>query len=216
MIILTAEMKELKANPNKKARGAIIEAQLDKGRGPVATVLVQSGTLRVGDPVVAGPAYGRIRAMTDDKGRRVKSAGPSTPVEILGLSEVPAAGDSFYCLGHYTVIRRNNQNRDICNLRAAHTHCRKCLVTGCIQEGNGLAVNLNGVCTDMLCNAACFALCYAGMTDGIQQRGLDVYKRQNSDRGNGRRRSRSVRGRRVYEAKKSTSQKMYRLSGNEK
>ena len=96
MIILTAEMKELKANPNKKARGAIIEAQLDKGRGPVATVLVQSGTLRVGDPVVAGPAYGRIRAMTDDKGRRVKAAGPSTPVEILGLSEVPAAGDSFY------------------------------------------------------------------------------------------------------------------------
>ena len=96
MIILTAEMKELKANPNKKARGAIIEAQLDKGRGPVATVLVQSGTLRVGDPVVAGPAYGKIRAMTDDKGRRVKSAGPSTPVEILGLSEVPAAGDSFY------------------------------------------------------------------------------------------------------------------------
>ena len=96
MIILTAEMKELKANPNKKARGAIIEAQLDKGRGPVATVLVQSGTLRVGDPVVAGPAYGKIRAMTDDKGRRVKAAGPSTPVEILGLSEVPAAGDSFY------------------------------------------------------------------------------------------------------------------------
>ena len=96
MIVLTAEMKELKANPNKKARGAIIEAQLDKGRGPVATVLVQSGTLRVGDPVVAGPAYGKIRAMTDDKGRRVKSAGPSTPVEILGLSEVPAAGDTFY------------------------------------------------------------------------------------------------------------------------
>lgn len=96
MIILTAEMKELKANPNKKARGAIIEAQLDKGRGPVATVLVQSGTLRVGDPVVAGPAYGKIRAMTDDKGRRVKVAGPSTPVEILGLSEVPSAGDSFY------------------------------------------------------------------------------------------------------------------------
>ena len=96
MSILTAEMKELKANPNKKAIGAIIEAQLDKGRGPVATVLVQSGTLRVGDPVVAGPAYGRIRAMTDDKGRRVKAAGPSTPVEILGLSEVPSAGDNFY------------------------------------------------------------------------------------------------------------------------
>ena len=96
MIILTAEMKELKANPNKKARGAIIEAQLDKGRGPVATVLVQSGTLHVGDPIVVGCAYGKIRAMTDDKGRRVKKAGPSTPVEILGLSEVPSAGDSFY------------------------------------------------------------------------------------------------------------------------
>lgn len=96
MIILVAEMKELKANPNKNARGAIVEAQLDKGRGPVATVLVQNGTLRVGDPIVAGAAYGKIRAMTDDKGRRVKKAGPSTPVEILGLSEVPSAGDSFY------------------------------------------------------------------------------------------------------------------------
>ena len=96
MITLVAEMKELKANPNKKARGAIVEAQLDKGRGPVATVLVQNGTLQVGDPIVAGSAYGKIRAMTDDKGRRVKKAGPSTPVEILGLSEVPSAGDSFY------------------------------------------------------------------------------------------------------------------------
>lgn len=96
MIILTAEMKELKANPNKPAKGAIIEAQLDKGRGPVATVLVQEGTLNVGDPIVAGAAFGRIRAMMDDKGRRVKKAGPSKPVEILGLSEVPAAGDTFY------------------------------------------------------------------------------------------------------------------------
>lgn len=96
MIILTAEMMELKANPNKPARGAIIEAQLDKGRGPVATVLVQEGTLNVGDPIVAGAAHGKIRAMMDDKGRRVKKAGPSKPVEILGLSEVPAAGDSFY------------------------------------------------------------------------------------------------------------------------
>ena len=96
MIILVAEMKELKANPNKNARGTIVEAQLDKGRGPVATVLVQNGTLQVGDPIVAGAAYGKIRAMTDDKGRRVKKAGPSTPVEILGLSEVPSAGDSFY------------------------------------------------------------------------------------------------------------------------
>ena len=96
MIILTSELKELKANPNKKARGAIIEAELDKGRGPVATVLVQDGTLNVGDPIVAGCAYGKIRAMMDDKGRRVKTAGPSMPVEILGLSEVPTAGDSFY------------------------------------------------------------------------------------------------------------------------
>ena len=96
MITLVAEMKELKANPDKRARGAIIEAQLDKGRGPVATVLVQDGTLNVGDPIVAGSAYGRIRAMMDDKGRRVKKAGPSTPVEILGLSEVPSAGESFY------------------------------------------------------------------------------------------------------------------------
>lgn len=96
MIILASEMKELKANPDKRARGAIVEAQLDKGRGPVATVLVQDGTLHVGDPIVAGCAYGKIRAMTDDKGRRVKKAGPSTPVEILGLSEVPTAGDSFY------------------------------------------------------------------------------------------------------------------------
>ena len=96
MITLVAEMKELKANPDKRARGTIIEAQLDKGRGPVATVLVQDGTLNVGDPIVAGCAYGRIRAMMDDKGRRVKKAGPSTPVEILGLSEVPSAGDSFY------------------------------------------------------------------------------------------------------------------------
>ena len=96
MITLVAEMKELKANPDKRARGAIIEAQLDKGRGPVATVLVQDGTLNVGDPIVAGSAYGRIRALMDDKGRRVKKAGPSTPVEILGLSEVPSAGESFY------------------------------------------------------------------------------------------------------------------------
>ncbi len=96
MIVLVSEMKELKANPNKKARGNIIEAQLDKGRGAVATVLVQSGTLCVGDPIVAGSAYGRVRAMMNDKGQKVKKAGPSMPVEILGLSEVPMAGDMFY------------------------------------------------------------------------------------------------------------------------
>jgi translation initiation factor IF-2 len=96
MIALVSEIKELKANPNKPARGAIIEAQLDKGRGPVATVLVQNGTLKVGDTVVAGACFGRIRAMIDDKGKNVKKAGPSTPVEILGLAEVPMAGDAFY------------------------------------------------------------------------------------------------------------------------
>lgn len=96
MIILVAEMKELKANPDKRARGTIIEAQLDKGRGPVATVLVQNGTLKVGDPIVAGCAYGRIRAMMNDKGQKVKKAGPSMPVEVLGLSEVPTSGDMFY------------------------------------------------------------------------------------------------------------------------
>ena len=96
MIILASEMKELKANPNKPARGHIIEAKLDKGRGPVATVLVQSGTLNEGDTVIAGHCYGRIRFMLDDKGNNVKSAGPAIPVEIVGLNDVPAAGDTFY------------------------------------------------------------------------------------------------------------------------
>ncbi len=93
MILLTAEVNELKANPNRKARGIVIEAELDKGRGPVATVLVQKGTLKVGDNVAAGACHGKIRAMIDDKGRRVKTAGPSTPVEILGLNDVPNAGE---------------------------------------------------------------------------------------------------------------------------
>ena len=95
MILLTAEVNELKANPNRKARGLVIEAQLDKGKGPVATVLVQKGTLHVGDPIAAGSCFGKVRAMIDDKGRRVKEAGPSVPVEILGLSDVPNAGEIF-------------------------------------------------------------------------------------------------------------------------
>ncbi|MDY5181205.1 translation initiation factor IF-2, partial [Butyribacter sp.] len=95
MIILTAEVLELKANPDRKARGVVIEAQLDKGRGPVATVLVQKGTLHVGDNIAVGAAYGKIRAMMDDQGRRVKTALPSTPVEILGLHDVPDAGEIF-------------------------------------------------------------------------------------------------------------------------
>ena len=95
MILLTAEVLELKSNPNRHARGLVIEAELDKGKGPVATVLVQKGTLRVGDPIAAGAACGKVRAMIDDKGRRVKEAGPSTPVEILGLNDVPNAGEVF-------------------------------------------------------------------------------------------------------------------------
>lgn len=95
MILLEAEMLELKANPNRKARGVVLEARLDKGRGPVATVLVQKGTLKVGDIVSVGTAYGKVRALIDDKGNRIKSAGPSMPAEVLGLNEVPQAGDVF-------------------------------------------------------------------------------------------------------------------------
>ena len=93
MILLSAEVLELKANPNRAARGLVIEAQLDKGKGPVATILVQKGTLHVGDFIAAGACSGKVRAMMDDRGRRVKEAGPSTPVEILGLSDVPNAGE---------------------------------------------------------------------------------------------------------------------------
>ncbi len=96
MILLVAELGELKANPKKPARGTIVEAQLDKGRGPVATVLVQNGTLKIGDSILAGTTHGKVRAMINDQGKRVRTAGPSTPVEILGLSEVPSAGEAFY------------------------------------------------------------------------------------------------------------------------
>ena len=95
MILLTAEVLELKANPNRKARGIVIEGELDKGRGPVATMLVQKGTMKVGDTIAVGSAYGRVRAMLNDKGQNVKEAGPSQPVEILGLNGVPAAGEIF-------------------------------------------------------------------------------------------------------------------------
>ena len=98
MVLLVADMKELKANPNRSAKGTVIEAKLDKGRGPVATVLVQNGTLKIGDVVVAGTAVGKVRAMIDDKGKRVKEAGPCVPVEILGLNEVPEGGDVFHAV----------------------------------------------------------------------------------------------------------------------
>ena len=95
MVLLTAEVQELKANPNRRAKGTVIEARLDKTRGPIATLLVQNGTLNQGDIVIAGTAVGRVRVMTNDKGRTVKTAGPSVPVEITGLAEVPAPGDEF-------------------------------------------------------------------------------------------------------------------------
>ncbi|MBQ0125242.1 MAG: translation initiation factor IF-2, partial [Clostridiales bacterium] len=97
-VLLVAEVAELKANPNRRAKGVVIEAKLDKGRGPVATILVQNGTLHAGDTVIAGTSVGRVRAMTDDRGKPVKVAGPSVPVEITGLDEVPMAGDEFNCV----------------------------------------------------------------------------------------------------------------------
>lgn len=95
MVLLVAEMQDLKANPNRQAKGIVIEAKLDKGRGPVSTVLVQNGTLHQGDVVIAGTAIGRVRSMCDENGKNMKSAGPLVPVEITGLSEVPEAGDEF-------------------------------------------------------------------------------------------------------------------------
>lgn len=105
MVLLVADMQELKANPNRDAQGTVIEAEIDKGRGPVATILVQNGTLNVGDFVIAGTTVGRVRAMINDKGRRVKTAGPSTPVEILGLSEAPSGGDTFMVVANEKLAR---------------------------------------------------------------------------------------------------------------
>ncbi|MTI48038.1 translation initiation factor IF-2 [Sporosalibacterium faouarense] len=114
MVLLVAEMQELKANPNRNVKGVIIEAKLDKGRGSVATVLVQKGTLKVGDSIVAGVAHGKVRAMFDDKGKKVKKAIPSTPVEILGLSEVPNAGEFLYS------VEDDKKAREIAELKKEH------------------------------------------------------------------------------------------------
>ena len=111
MMVLTAEMRELKANPNRSARGAVIEARLEKGRGPVATMLVQNGTLNQGDIIIAGTAVGRVRAMTDFRGRKLKTAGPSVPVEIIGMSEVPEAGDDFYVVADERMARELAEQR---------------------------------------------------------------------------------------------------------
>jgi translation initiation factor IF-2 len=111
MILLVAEVEEYKANPNRNAVGTVIEAQLDKGRGSVATLLVQNGTLRIGDPIVVGNTFGRVRAMVNDLGRRVKEAGPSTPVEITGLNDVPQAGDRFAVLSDEKTARQVGEAR---------------------------------------------------------------------------------------------------------
>ena len=110
-VLLVAEMQELKANPNRSAKGVVIEARLDKGRGPVSTLLVQNGTLRSGDIIVAGTAVGRVRVMTDDKGRKVNEAGPSVPVEIMGLAEVPQAGDGFDAVNDERLARELVEQR---------------------------------------------------------------------------------------------------------
>lgn len=111
MILLVAEMQELKANPTKLASGTVIEAKLDKSRGPVATILIQNGSLKIGDPVVAGAAYGRVRAMTNDKGKAIKKAGPSAAVEILGLSDAPEAGDLFNAVREDKIARQIGEKR---------------------------------------------------------------------------------------------------------
>lgn len=120
MVILTADMLDLKANPDRSAKGTVVEAKLDRGRGPVATLLVSNGTLNSGDVIIAGTSVGRIRAMTDDKGRKIKTAGPSVPVEVIGLSEVPNAGDIFYAvdderMARELVLQRKQTEKDEAN-----------------------------------------------------------------------------------------------------
>ena len=110
-VILTAEVEELKANPNRAGKGCVLEARLDKARGPIATLLVQNGTLHQGDLIIAGTAVGRVRVMTNDKGAQVKDAGPSIPVEITGLAEVPAPGDEFNVVADERMARQLVEQR---------------------------------------------------------------------------------------------------------
>ena len=116
MVLLVTELSELKANPKRNASGTVLEAKLDKGRGPVATILVQDGTLRVGDTLIAGTIVGKVRALIDDRGRQLKSAGPATPVEVLGLGGLPSPGDAFQALD-----RRGQGAAD----RARSARCRR-------------------------------------------------------------------------------------------
>ncbi len=144
MVLLVAEMRDLKANPNRLAKGTVIEAKLDKGRGSVATVLVQNGTLKMGDIIIAGTAVGKIRAMTDDKGRRIKDAGPSTPVEIIGLAEVPQAGDSFFVVEDERLARELADQRKNDQKLQAQSQYKVSLddLFSRIQEGNMKDLNI--------------------------------------------------------------------------
>ena len=146
MVVLTAEMRELKANPNRSAHGAVIEARLDKGRGPVATLLVQNGTLNQGDIIIAGTAVGRVRAMTDYRGKKLKTAGPSVPVEITGMAEVPNAGDDFYAVADERMARelaeqRKQEKKDALNAPLAKKVSLDDLFSQ-IQEGEVKDLNI--------------------------------------------------------------------------
>jgi translation initiation factor IF-2 len=134
MILLTAEVGELKANPTRSAIGSVIEAQLDKGRGAVATLLVQDGTLRVGDPIVVGHAFGRVRAMVNDIGRRVKEAGPSTPVEITGLNEVPQAGDRFVVFADEKTARQVGESRSMTAIQAQRSEKQRVTLDNLFEQ----------------------------------------------------------------------------------
>ncbi len=145
MVSLSAEMAELKANPNRAAQGAVIEARLDKGRGPVTTVLVQNGTLRQGDIIIAGTAVGRVRAMTDDAGRKITEAGPSVPVEVIGMDEVPGAGDRFHAVADERMARdlveqRKQEEKDAHNRSMSKVTLEDLFAQ--IQEGQLKDLNL--------------------------------------------------------------------------
>ncbi|MFL0504614.1 translation initiation factor IF-2 [Ureibacillus sp. 179-F W5.1 NHS] len=134
MILLVSEVAELKANPNRSAIGTVIEAQLDKGRGSVATLLVQDGTLRVGDPIVVGHAYGRVRAMVNDIGRRVKEAGPATPVEITGINEVPQAGDRFVVFEDEKTARQVGESRAMTAIQASRSEKQRVTLDNLFEQ----------------------------------------------------------------------------------
>ncbi|MFJ8261494.1 translation initiation factor IF-2 [Rummeliibacillus sp. NPDC094406] len=134
MILLVSEVGELKANPKRRAIGSVIEAQLDKGRGSVATLLVQNGTLNVGDPIVVGHTYGRVRAMVNDLGRRVKSAGPSTPVEITGLNEVPQAGDRFVVFEDEKTARQVGEARETTAIQAQRSEKQRVTLDNLFEQ----------------------------------------------------------------------------------